>query len=281
MIADDRMAPPGNGRIACLFFAACIQMAVSTSCTESVPNESLTQFSPTSSGGASNQSPGAERRDLPVVIIFERLELPVQTQDGLINGKAVAESQRGRALTLEQRLRDEIGLYPDALLKRIKLHRIVLCDDLSFNATPCFSFTDVERGSIYMKVQEGVSGERIRWTIHHELFHQLDYAGDGRLDPDPAWESLNPLGFRYAGNVEGLQTDPDAARMDTGVKGFVNRYATASPTEDKAELYALLAVEPEEARRRLADDEVLRRKATRIRRMVEAFGQGAVLLGGP
>ena len=80
--------------------------------------------------------------------------------------------------------------------------------------------------------------------------------------------------------AERLQADAALARRDAGIKGFVNRYSTTSPPEDKAELYALMVVDPEEAHRRLADDDVLHRKATKIREMIDAFGPYSTLLTG-
>jgi hypothetical protein len=114
--------------------------------------------------------------------------------------------------------------------------------------------------------------ESMRWLLHHELFHQLDFAGDCRLDPDSEWESLNAIEFRYTNDVEKMQVDPRLASTLAGVNGFVNRYAMSSSTEDKAELYALMMATPVEARRRLAEDQILRRKARRIQEMIDAFG---------
>jgi hypothetical protein len=276
----DKPTQAHERRLPSALWVACAQMFVSTSCTETVPIDLPPPSQPTATAATTKASPDDEPRETPVAFIIEHPVFPVQTQDGLINGKAVPARRRLTAELYHSRLGDEIRLYPDTLLKQIKLRQIVLCDELSFNATKCFSFTDVEQGTIYMNVQTNVDDDRIRWTIHHELFHQLDYAGDSRLDPDPAWESLNPIGFRYFADAERLQTDPAAAGRETGIKGFVNRYATASPTEDKAELYALLVVEPEEARRRLADDDVLRRKAAKIRQMIDAFGPYSALLIG-
>ncbi len=241
---------PGRARRSapgCVVWVACVQMILSTSCTQSQPDELAAPFDVTDAS-PSTDAPEDPSRALPVAFIMEHPEFPVQTQDGVIDGKALPASRRRPAESCETLLAEEIRLYPLALSKEIKLRQIVLCEELSFNATRCSSFTDVERGSIYMAVHESVDAQRLRWTIHHELFHQLDYAGDSRINLDPGWESLNPVGFRYTVDVERLQTDAAAVRTDTGVKGFVNRYAMASPAEDKAELFALLVIEPEQAR---------------------------------
>jgi hypothetical protein len=255
-------------------------MVVSASCTESVPVE-LPPPSPPPSAATTTESPlDVEPGESSVAFIIDHPQFPFQTHDGFLDGTAVPASRRLTAELYQRRLGDELRLYPDTLLKRIKLRRIVLCEDLSFNSTKCFSFTDVEHGTIYMNVLASPDDERIRWTVHHELFHQLDYAGDSQLDPDPAWESLNPIGFRYTGDVERLQADPAEGHREAGIRGFVNRYATTSSTEDKAELYALLLLDPETARRRLAEDDILRRKADKIRKMIDAFGPYSALLIG-
>jgi hypothetical protein len=248
---------------------------------ESVPVElpPLSHSSPTATTTASASTDGI-LYETTVAFVIDRPEFPVRTQDGILKGTAVPASRRLAVELYQRRLVDEIRLYSDTLLRRIKLRQIVLCEGLSFNTTQCSSFTDVEHGSIYMNVQAELDDERIRWTIHHEIFHQLDYAGDSRLDPDPTWESLNPIGFRYAGDVERLQADPAEGQRDPGIKGFFNRYATTSPTEDKAELYALLVVDPEGVRRRLEADVIRRRKVVRIREMIDAFGPYSALLTG-
>jgi hypothetical protein len=277
---DDRAAPIRGRRLPLALWLACAPLVVAASCTESVPVELPPLSHSSSTATTTEASPDDEHGETSVAFIIEHPIFPIQTHDGVLYGTAVPASRRLAAELYQRRLGDEIRLYPDTLLKQIKLRQIVLCEDLSFNATKCFSFTDVEHGSIYMNVQAGLDDERTRWTIHHEIFHQLDYAGDSRLDPDPAWESLNPIGFRSTGDVERLQANAALARRNAGIKGFVNRYSTTSPTEDKAELYALLVVDPEEAHRRLADDDILRRKAAKIREMIDALGPYSTLLTG-
>jgi hypothetical protein len=279
---DDKSASLQRWRRFLALWLAFAQWVVAASCTESVPIElpPLSHSSTSATITTRKASPDDRPVETSVAFNIDRPEFPVQTHDGTLNGTPVSLSRRLGAELYQRRLGDEIRLYPEPLLKRIKLRRIVLCEDLSFNKTNCFSFTDVEHGSIYINVQAGLDDEKMRWTIHHELFHQLDYAGDSRLDPDPVWESLNPIGFRYTGDVERLQADGAEAQRDAGIKGFFNRYATTSPTEDKAELFAFLVAAPEEARRRLAEDGILRRKAAKIREMIDAFGPYSTLLTG-
>lgn len=262
---------------------ALAQVALAASCTESVPVEFPPSSRPAASASAEkNASKGPQRDDAatPVAMVIDEPGFPVKTHDGVLNGTAIPASRRLAADLYQRRLGDEIRMYPKAFLKRIKLRQVVLCEDLSFDAAKCVSFTDVEHGTIFMNVQSGVNDAQIRWTIHHEIFHQIDYAADGKLDPDPAWESLNPPGFRYSGDVERLQANAVEAARDDVQKGFLNRYAMASPAEDKAELYAFLVLEPNLVRRRMLDDDILRRKAAKIREMVDRFGPYSDLLIG-
>ena len=133
-------------------------------------------------------------------------------------------------------------------------------------------------GHLYLNVQSGLIPAFIKRTLHHEIFHQIDFADDRKLDADPRWEAMNAPDFRYTHDAETLQADPESTRPDETLVGFLNRYATSSPAEDKSELYAALIVEPELVRRRAGRDEILRRKVSRVREMLDDLGRYAAFL---
>lgn len=124
---------------------------------------------------------------------------------------------------------------------------------------------------LYLSVDNGLGPEPLRRVTHHEVFHQIDFADDGRLDRDPAWEALNQPGFRYHGDNQTLQADPEASRLGTEVVGFLNEYSTSSVGEDKAELYSYLMVDPAMVRHRAADDDILRGKAKQLHQILDCF----------
>jgi hypothetical protein len=142
------------------------------------------------------------------------------------------------------------------------------------------AFADVERGRLYMNVDGTLDSRTIRRTIHHEFFHQVDFADDQSLASDPRWEALNPPAFHYTLDAERLKADPTAALLDEGLLGFLNRYSATNPAEDKAELYSYLVTERAMVLRRAARDDVLRRKVDRLRAMLDDLGSfGGSLVG--
>ncbi len=248
-------------------------------CTESVPVEvPRTADQPKSPRVSGSTSVGGET--LPVDIVINSTGFSIKTADGTLRGARVTPGQRPSSELYRRSIKQVIEFYPKSLLEKIKLRKILVCEGLTFDETACFAFTDVVNGCIYLNVNSGLEARYLERTVHHELFHQLDFVGDHQLDPDPKWESLNSVDFHYRGDVERLQADPAESARDDGLRGFLNRYSTASPTEDKAEVYTALILEPEKLRNRMDADVILRRKVGRIREMLDAFGPYAKVLTG-
>lgn len=230
------------------------------------------------SGGA---DPGLDRPDdraarrpaeapASIPIVTDCPEMPVKTRDGLLRATPAAA---GRSLdSARSVLQEQIARYPARFLRLVGLKELVLCGALSFEGTDCGAFADVERGRLYLQLADGASSARLRRTVHHEIFHQVDYADDHRLDADARWEALNPPGFRYTQDSLRVQSDPDALLPDSSLKGFVNLYATSGVAEDKAETYALMVVDPALIDSRAALDPIIRAKTERTRTIVDDFG---------
>lgn len=98
-------------------------------------------------------------------------------------------------------------------------------------------------------------------TLHHEIFHLFDQATapGGDHQRDPAWERINPRGFRYG--------DPASASIEAG---FVNDYARTSAAEDKASVFEYVMGSPDELCARGADDPRLLDKARLLLDRVDA-----------
>jgi hypothetical protein len=251
-------------------------LTFATSCTESV------DLGPPPSAIGSTKSPGLGNKAVSgtstVPVMADEAGLPVQTRDGWIRGASLTRSDRFARDSYRENLDEQLALYPPAFTERIGLKQVVLCKDLTFEGTGCVAFADVEHGRLYLSINAGFVPAFIRRTIHHEVFHQVDFADDGKLDADPRWEALNAPDFRYSHDAERLQADPESIRPDDTLTGFLNRYGTSSPAEDKAELYAALVVEPDRVRRRVTRDEILRKKVARVREMLDGLGRYAILL---
>jgi hypothetical protein len=101
----------------------------------------------------------------------------------------------------------------------------------------------------------------IAQVVHHEVFHLLEraHAGDDR-----AWTALNPAGFQYR--------DPAELRSPRPA-GFVNTYATTSPSEDRATVFEYLLGQPARLCELAATDPVVRTKVTEVwRRAATVMG---------
>jgi hypothetical protein len=215
-----------------------------------------------------------------VRVVAAEVDLESRTRDGLIQGRPLGPDSRRLVDDFRLTVQSELVRYPTALLQRIGLRGIVLCEFLAFDAVPCAAFADVEHGNIVIDVLANADRPTLRRTLHHELSHQIDYADDRQLDRDPAWEALNPPGFRYSQDAERFLRDPIAG-AGQAPRGFLSRYATSSPTEDKAVLFEALVTD-RTATRALADaDPVLGRKVARIRATLEALGADPAPLIGP
>jgi len=114
--------------------------------------------------------------------------------------------------------------------------------------------------------------DEVRRSFHHEVFHLIDYRDDGVVTRDPAWEALNPPGFKYAGGGRAALADPAMTTDPTDkVPGFVTGYSTSAVEEDKAELFAFLVVHPAYMAKRAATDPVIRAKVARMKALLAAF----------
>lgn len=181
---------------------------------------------------------------------------------------AVAETRAGEPLhPLEVPLRtlaDTLLAYPHSFLRAARVERIALCHQL-------VRIPDNEDERVAglaegyarrLMVSVGrTDAPRAEATLHHEIFHLFDYAtaagGDHRSDP--AWERLNPRGFRYG--------DPSAALIEAG---FVNDYAKTAAVEDKASVFEYLMSYPAELCGRAVDDPTLMAKARLLLARIDA-----------
>jgi hypothetical protein len=230
---------------------------------------------------ASAPAPAPGTEGVGALVVAEAPELPVKTRDGWLRGQPLPPERRFTLDRYRRLLEGELARYPSRLLEKAGLKAVVIVQDLSFEGADCYSFADVERGRLYLSTRAGLNETYIRRTIHHEVFHQVDFAAHRRLASDPDWEALNPPGFRYSHDAATLQADPEATRPDDAPPGFLNRYATTSPAEDKAEVFAALVTDLDGVTRRADLDPVLRRKIERVRATLDRVEPHARAMIGP
>ena len=84
-------------------------------------------------------------------------------------------------------------------------------------------------------------------------------------------ERLNEKGFKYGKGGRTMQHDRAAWSLDTGSKGFLNRYSRSSVSEDMAEVYAFLLTRPKLVAERAAKDKVLASKVRVLKSHLRFF----------
>ena len=170
-------------------------------------------------------------------------------------------------------LASEFTLYPPAFVARTGLERIVLCRDLAISGTdPRAAVPDFVGKTFYLDVAGSGVRDRtyLRWVIHHEFFHIVDYCDDGRVSRDDAWEALNPNYFAYGGGGSQFK---EMRPFLQSAPGFVSEYAKAAVEEDKAEVFAGLIVGHDWIKRRADEDAVLQSKVHMMRELLLGFSE--------
>lgn len=141
---------------------------------------------------------------------------------------------------------------PDAAIDKARLRYIVLCSQVHAGDQEIGGFPVPPLDLLMLSTTGGTYA--LQHKTLHELFHLFEYRF-GVID-DPAWLSRFGEGYRH-GYANGTDTT-----LGSGGAGFVNQYATISPSEERAELFANLllarsALETHIIRQR---DELLREK---------------------
>lgn len=214
------------------------------------------------------------RRQYPIEIITED-----QHEDPVINYKLADRRLTTRFLEC---LRDELAIYPPAVVKKLQLDRIILCQNLKKfdkDVTGCASmslFPDnlamrmlFRKNTIYLDVKYGGTVEG-RVTIHHELFHAIEAHGD-RFPKylDPYWRILNEDDFKYREELG----DYEENYGNRHVTGFLTDYSMDAVREDKAELFSHMMVNCADVERFGEIDKHIKAKTSRMKHLLSGFSK--------
>jgi len=191
----------------------------------------------------------------------EILHADVEVELTLDNGVVTAGPAEERALAAATVLVvDELTRLPSELLRKSGLARVMLVTRLAEERRAIPSLPNYNRSLI---LDVDASPAFLRRLLHHEVFHFIDLAEDGEVLRDPAWERLNPPGFRYGSGGRTMR-EPAASALSREFPGFATRYATSAIEEDKAELFAFIVTEPAALRAMARDDAYLAAKIARL-----------------
>lgn len=168
-------------------------------------------------------------------------------------------------------LRAELGIYTDRMLRESGLRSVVLCDRITYEGKAAAGLPSFAGGRIYLAVQaQAVSKDFARRTVHHELFHLIDYRQGAVPGSDPAWANLNDRAFHY-GQGGWHEMAPSATLLDEWTPGFLNKYSRSGPEEDKAEIYAHMMAGRELVEGRVRSDEVVRSKCAELKARLSRY----------
>lgn len=165
----------------------------------------------------------------------------------------------------------ELQLYHPQTFQKMRLDTIILCSSLTQNGTASggMSCMGTKLGNAVLINIGSIARCLDNWpalTVHHELFHAIDYGDDLWSYDDPSWGILNPKEFAYIGYKPEL-----AGKGKCDDPGFVSHYSKAAVCEDKAELYTYLVNDYEWVVDRLVDDPIIEAKVKRLKQILRKF----------
>jgi hypothetical protein len=204
-----------------------------------------------------------------IQVLYLTPRFPVKTPYGPIEGSAASRESVNRYAPV---LFEELRLYPPALIRRLGLRQVILCERLAFKGQLRAAIPGFQNRDLYLDVSRGAHSRRYqRQALAHELFHLIDFVDDGEVYRDAGWSSLNPPSFQYGSGGSNAQEDKRMSLRSKTTPGFVSLYAMTGVEEDKAELFAALVMDQEFVRRQQRSDRVLAAKVVRLKAIMVAF----------
>jgi hypothetical protein len=166
-------------------------------------------------------------------------------------------------------IRKGLDAYPSSFIARRNVRKIKLCKNLKLDGEPYAALAHFGSASVYIDVTLFLDrGDYLLSTFHHEIFHILDKELLSGRSWEPSWESLNRKDFSYGPAPASMRRSPSAAAEDDSAGGFLNKYSTSDPMEDRAEVFSFMMTKPDYLKVRLRTDAVLRVKVKRIAEML-------------
>lgn len=224
---------------------------------------------PTTPATSSHLTRQQLQQRLNVRIHTTKQDIRVELSTGAVTAAAVSGDQANEYLSMLVR---EFAVYPPAFVRRTKLKRIVVCQQLAYDGQQRAAVPDFEHDTLYLDWQSGASDRHYqRAVMHHEFFHIVDYQDDGFVYEDKAWQQLNTADFRYGPGGAAVQGDARQSAFRRPTDGFLTHYSTAGVEEDKAELFAHLMASPRQVAAAAKQDARLDSKVLHLKASVRSF----------
>ncbi len=188
---------------------------------------------------------------------------------------------------------DELSIYPKEAIEKTQIEQIILCTNLVVDRKPAGGTLKVGLhyvDTLFIDLADLSTDElHGRRTVHHELFHAIDFRDTWHGYVDPDWTRIQGEQFKYefdaaaelhrimGDNPQEIlprEFDDPYHRMsvsESETPGFISDYARYSVAEDKAEVFCHLMVSYDHVLQRAAKDAVLRRKVKRMKELLLAY----------
>jgi hypothetical protein len=162
--------------------------------------------------------------------------------------------------------------YPQSLIGKIRMTKVMVCKNLEWDGEQFLGLAKIDESSMYIDAKGSLGKvDYLVSAIHHELFHFVDYELSLETANDQTWESLNHQGFAYAPGPLGARRIRHTTAPDASLAGFVNKYSTFGPKEDKAEVFSFMMSRPDYVRLRMESDSILRLKVAEMKKRICRF----------
>lgn len=202
--------------------------------------------------------------DEALLALSERFKLQIITDYAAVEENFSFEQlDKSQYQNAAELLTTELGLYSPETIHASKLERVVLCSNLRGGEETVSGLADVGFlvvDTILINIDRASKvWEHARRTVHHELFHCMDYHDDGYLDFN--WRRLNSPDFTYW-HMNNLQV------VESHQAGFLQDYCKKSEWEDKAVVYSYMMVNYAELLDRCQTDKILDKKVEAMKEIV-------------
>lgn len=167
-------------------------------------------------------------------------------------------------------LADEFAIYSPGIIRAAGVDRVFMCTHLSSPRESAAGFTDMSMFAMNSLIlQLSQTSLYTSRTIHHELFHAIDYSDDLMRFVDTGWKKLAEKGFLYDRE---MNFPPDrGGNQACYMPGFITSYSRTAVHEDKAELYASMILDHGYIQMRAEQEPILAAKVRRMKKLLKDF----------
>ena len=155
---------------------------------------------------------------------------------------------------------ENLSMYNDDFLNKIKLRFVVLCKDLEVASIPALGIPNHPLKTIIININ--TDDYKLSRVIHHEIFHIINDRFKELFNYNK-WKDLNSKDFQY----QNCSTCTDKFGMELlkTKKGFLSEYSQSTIGEDMAEIYSFLMTKNIELKKVVQKDNILKKKINFIR----------------